>query len=153
MNYSHTQKSPLSWLLLLLGGAMAAGAWEVRLEPVPAVILLSTAVLMIVLSAMFWSLTVCDGGECLVVRFGPLPAFGTRIPYAAIQAVKRGQSSVIDGWGVHFIPGRGWTFNLWGFDCVELTVGGKTTRVGSNDAERLTEFLRSRIGAASQSVR
>ena len=33
------------------------------------------------------------------------------------------------------MPGRGWTYNLWGFDCVKLTLGRKIIRVGTNDAE------------------
>ena len=53
--------------------------------------------------------------------------------------------SLIDGLGIHYVPFRGWTYNLWGFDCVVLELGKKTLRIGSNDADGLLTFLRSRI--------
>ena len=48
-----------------------------------------------------------------------------------MTAVEAGRSSLIDGWGIHWIPGRGWTYNLWGFGCVVIQQGKKTTRVGT----------------------
>lgn len=53
---------------------------------------------------------------------------------------------MVDGWGIHKILGRGWTWNLWGFDCAELRVDGQTLRVGSDDADGLVEFLKTRLG-------
>jgi hypothetical protein len=38
------------------------------------------------------------------------------------------------------------TYNLWGFDCVKLTLGQKIVRVGTDDAENLAKFLRERTG-------
>jgi hypothetical protein len=58
--------------------------------------------------------------------------------------VKRSRSKVVDGWGIHCVVGRGWTWNLWGFDCVELRVKGTTYRIGSDDADALARFLQSR---------
>ncbi len=46
---------------------------------------------------------------------------------------------------IHFIFGRGWTYNLWGFGCVKLTLGKKALRVGTDDAESLAEFLRGKV--------
>jgi hypothetical protein len=51
----------------------------------------------------------------------------------------------VDGWGVHWIPGRGTTYNLWGFDCAVLLVNGRIVRIGSDDAEGLVEFLKAKI--------
>jgi hypothetical protein len=62
-----------------------------------------------------------------------------------MTAVEQGQTSLIDGWGIHFIPLRGWTFNLWGFDCAKITLGSKVVRVGTDDAENLVTFLRERL--------
>ena len=28
---------------------------------------------------------------------------------------------MLDGWGIHLSPSGGWTWNLWGFDCVDVT--------------------------------
>ena len=47
---------------------------------------------------------------------------------------------------IHCIPGRGWTYNLWGFDCVVVRQGNKTTRVGTDDVAGLLAFLRTKVG-------
>ncbi len=52
---------------------------------------------------------------------------------------------MIDGWGIHYILGRGWTYNLWGFGCVKLTLGKKVIRVGTDDVENLAQFLRGKV--------
>ena len=79
---------------------------------------------------MFGSLTIRDDGEWLALRFGPLPLLRKTIRYADITGVEIGRTTIIDGWGIHFIPGRGWTYNVWGFACVKLTLGRKIIRVG-----------------------
>ena len=62
-----------------------------------------------------------------------------------IESVEPGRSSLLDGWGIHYFPGRGWTYNLWGFDCVVLRMKKKTLRVGTDDPDGLLEFLQSRV--------
>ena len=148
MSYRHTQRGPLHHLLLglaigLLLGAFFAYGRSAR----PAFLLLVTlGVLTIVLSLCFRWLTVSDTGDALEVRFGPIPIFRRRIPYAAIERVAPARSRLVDGLGVHWVPGRGWTWNLWGFDCVELVIDGRTLRIGTDDREGLTAFLESRLG-------
>jgi hypothetical protein len=45
------------------------------------------------------------------------------------------------------VPGRGWTYNLWGFDCVRLTFkNGRTVRVGTDDPIGLAAFLQPKLG-------
>ena len=87
-----------------------------------------------------------DEGDCLAIRFGPLPVFRKLIRYADIRGVEVGRTRIIDGWGVHYILGRGWTYNLWGFDCVKLTLGRKIIRVGTDDAEALATFTCEKTG-------
>ena len=108
-------------------------------------LLATMASLFFLLGLLFAHLSVRDEGESLAVRFGPLRLFGTRIQYADVSSVQRGRSALIDGWGIHCIPGRGWTFNLWGFDCVELVVKGRALRIGSDDVDNLVTFLQSRV--------
>ena len=84
---------------------------------------------------MFGSLTISDEGEWLALRFGPLPVLRKTIRYADITGVEVGRTTIIDGWGIHYMPGRGWTYNIWGFGCVKLTLGRKIIRVGTDDAE------------------
>ena len=107
------------------------------------------AVLLMVLALAFQTLTVSDHGEYLDVRYGPLNLFGTRISYDDITAVEQGKSSLIDGWGIHFIPFRGWTINLWGFECAKIWRGKKVIRIGTDDSKNLVEFIQERIGQPS----
>jgi hypothetical protein len=147
MEYMHTQRAPLGWILYLTGIGMVGVSWFLRGEPVAAIILGSTGVVVVLVGTMFGYLKVWDAGDGLIARYGPLPVFYTKIAYADITAVEPDRSSVIDGWGVHYMPGRGWTYNLWGLDCVKITRGGRITRIGTDDRENLAAFVRSKIGA------
>jgi hypothetical protein len=77
---------------------------------------------------------------------GPLPVIRKRIRYADITGVEVGRTRIIDGWGVHYMPSRGWTYNIWGFGCVKLTLGRKVIRVGTDDVEGLAEVVREKTG-------
>jgi len=101
--------------------------------------------LMLVLAFSFRELTVSDEGQHLRIQYGPLPLFGRSILYSSITEVEPGRSRLVDGWGIHWIPGRGWTFNLWGFDCVVLHLGPRIVKIGTDDVEGLLEFLRRRV--------
>ena len=145
--YEHTRWAPICWIILLpplavlLIAAILAGGRVV----VP---LFFVGVALTAVAFSFRSLRVVDDGDALAIRFGPIPLFRKRIPYAEIQAAERDRSSVVDGWGIHWVPGRGWTYNLWGFDCVRLTLtGGRTIRVGTDDPDGLERFLQQKSAA------
>lgn len=140
--YEHTQRGPL-WLVLMPPLAIAlalavAGDGAARWAGA------GFAALLALLAACFATLTVRDRGDHLDVRFGPLPWFGTRVRYDTIDRVAPARSRLIDGWGVHWLPGRGWTFNLWGFDCVEIRAGRRVVRIGTDEPEALAAFLAAR---------
>lgn len=142
--YSHTQRAPLGYLLGLLALAFAASALLVP-HPVVNAAHAGVAVLVLFFAFCFGHLTVRDEGECLAVRYGPLHVFRKRVRYADITKVERGRSKLVDGWGIHWLPWRGTTYNLWGFDCAELVVKGKRMRIGSDDADALVSFLRAKM--------
>ncbi len=146
MSYEHTQKAPLGSLLIGGGIVVALAAWVLRVPegPIGAVPAIVAAALVFT-GLCFGRLTVRDGGDALEVRFGPLPLFGTRIPYAAVERAEVSRSDLLDGWGLHWLPGRGVIYNLWGFGCVRIVLGKKTVRVGTDDPEALAAFLSSRI--------
>jgi len=148
MEYEKTQHAPLHYILLAVAVTLLIGAWRARAEPGTVILLVGVAATLVLLAQMFGSLTVSDEGDCLALRYGPLPVFHKRIRYADITAVEPGRTSIIDGWGIHCLPGRGTTYNLWGFGCVKLSLGRKVVRVGSDDVDHLTEFLRRKIGAS-----
>jgi hypothetical protein len=148
LTYRHTQNGPWRWLLYLLVVVFFAVGWGVRSEWPLSIILLGAGMLMLVFAFSFQHLTVEDEGDQLAIRFGPFPLFHKRIRYDSIRDVEKGRTTVLDGWGIHWIPWRGWVWNIWGFDCVVLHLNGGTLRVGTDDPDGLVEFLRSRITIA-----
>ena len=123
----------------------AFAAWLARHEPFQSGILLGVSFVMFFFTQAFHYLTVRDEGDALAIRFGPLPRLRRRIPCGRSTAVEPGRTSLVDGWGVHWVPGRGWTYNIWGFDCVKVCLERRTIRIGSDDVENLIDFLQSRI--------
>ena len=144
-DYEHTQRGRMHQIFFGIVAVLLIGSWLARGEPGVAALNLLIAATLLFVAFMFGSLTVRDDGAWLVLRYGPLPVFRKRIRYAEITAVEADRTRWIDGWGIHYIPGRGWTYNLWGFDCVKLTLGKKIIRVGTDDVENLVEFLRQKV--------
>jgi len=144
--YCRRQHGPLYLVILAAAAALLVGAWFMRHSVPAALAMLALAAVVALLALSFVHLTVRDEGDHLAVRFGPLPLLGTRIAYREIKHVEQGRSTVIDGWGVHWVLGRGWIFNLWGFDCVVIRTDRRTVRVGTDDPQGLTDFIRSRCG-------
>ena len=152
MSYQHTQRGPLGWLLLLAAIGPAILAAGIGTPSPVAIVVGVVAGVFLILAASFGHLTVADRGDRLSIRFEPLPLFGTSIIYSSITDVQVSRSALIDGWGIHYIPGRGSTYNLCGRDCVELRMGSSVLRIGTDAPSRLVEFLRSKVNAPSVSV-
>ena len=146
MSYNHTQYGRWHYLLFTLTLATLAGAWVARSVPPIIVMLLAIAAVFALCGLIFGSLTIRDEGDWLALRFGPLPVLRKKIRYADITDVEVGRTKIIDGWGIHYIPGRGWTYNLWGFGCVKVTLGQKLIQIGSDDAENLAMLIREKRG-------
>ncbi len=147
VSYSHRQTSPLFLLLVVLVLLLGVVSFQVEADLVRGAIR-TVIVAIAYLAGSFVHLEVTDRGDHLLARFGPLPSFYKRVYYAELQSVEPGRSKLIDGWGVHWVPTRGWTFNLWGFDCVELMVSGQPMRIGTDDVDQLVAFLRGKIEAS-----
>jgi hypothetical protein len=145
VEYEHTQIGRWHRILYLIAIVTLMIAWSNRGQQELPVILTAIASIFVVVSLIFTTLTVRDEGEWLALRYGPIPLIHKRIRYADITAVERGRTTILHGWGIHWAPGQGWTYNLWGFDCVRITLGRKILRVGSDDVDNLLEFLRSRL--------
>ncbi len=145
--YSHTQESPL--YLILFGSSIPffVLAWIAREQPVVLAVMIVAAVLLVLVGLAFHHLTVEDEGDRLAIRFGPLPFLETSIRYADIKGVEVGRTTILDGWGIHRSPRHGWLWNLWGRDCVVIHRQQGVLRVGSDEAENLAEFIKSKMGS------
>jgi len=145
MQYDHAQSAPLYLLLVATGIGILIGSRMIP-EQVPQLIVAGSGGLMFVLALSFRHLSVSDEGQSLLVSFGPLPLFRRRILYSDIESVEQSRTTVFDGWGIHLSPGGGWTWNLWGFDCVDVYFKqGRRLRIGTDDPEGLELFLKKRL--------
>ena len=145
MSYVHTQKSPLVWILSAVGG-LTVIVVSVVTHNTPAILIsVGAAATLVIAGLCFGRLTVRDEGPALAIRFGPLPVFRTTLRYSAITEVQPARSDLLDGWGIHWVPGRGFIYNVWGFDCVRVRMGKKTVRIGTDDPAGLTDFLTAKL--------
>ena len=145
MQYEHTQKAPLYLLLAVIASSILVAGWFIP-EPVAQLIMATSGGLTAILALGFRQLTVRDEGENLLVCFGPLPLFWRRVRYAEMERAVQTRSSWLDGWGIHMSPSGGWTWNLWGFDCVDVHLTrGRKLRLGTDDAVELAAFLKQQI--------
>lgn len=84
MTCDHTQKSPL-YLILLFPAILLVVTALIAPPPLPLFALLACgAAALIFVAFSFKYLRVRDEGDCLAVRFGPLPIFRCRILYSQI---------------------------------------------------------------------
>lgn len=144
--YAHIQRAPLFLLLLIPGLGMLVAAWFIPATEIARTILIVTGGAMVVLTFCFRQLSVRSEEHELLVEFGPLPLFRRRLSLAEIEAAMPGRTSWLDGWGIHMSPRGGWTWNLWGYDCVHVDLsGGRKVHIGTDDPNGLAEFLQSRI--------
>jgi len=143
MPYHHRQTGKLHWIVLL--PVVLILAWLLRTNLAAMLLPLALAWILAFIAFCFQYLTVRDAGDHLALRYGPIPLFRKRFPYRHMTAAEPTRSSLIDGWGIHYTPGRGWIYNLWGFDCVQVQLGKKTVRIGTDDAAGLAAFLKTKI--------
>jgi len=119
--------------------------WLLRDEPVVQRVLPIAGALVLILAASFHHLTVEDEGDRLSISFGPIPLFRKAVAYNDITSVEVGRTTLLDGWGIHMSSRGGWVWNLWGRDCVVLHLQKGVLRVGTDDAPKLVEFVRTRL--------
>lgn len=142
-DYDHTQTAPMYLLIFLPAIALAVIGFILRgSDPVLPSMLLAVGAAMVVVAFSFRQLNIRDEGDTLAIRFGPIPIFRKRVNYADIAEIARDKTNWLDGWGIHWVPLRGRTYNLWGFDCVRLTLhNGRTIRIGTDEPDRLAAFV------------
>jgi len=147
-DYDHTQHGKLHWLVGGVGLVCLFPAITGTASHEFGWILFVAVAIFGLLAACFAHLRVHDAGDALQITFGPLHVFRRKVHYDQIRTAEIVRSTLIDGWGIHRTPGRGWIWNIGGFRCVELELrGGSKLRIGTDEPERLETFIRSRIAA------
>lgn len=142
MGYHRTQKGfltiPTAVLFGVVAVAMLKDSGGTSATPVVTSVVFMAAVLAIVLMFSYLRVTV-DNGE-VVAAFG----FGRPrrvIKLAEIADARQVRNRWFNGWGIRKVR-RGWMFNVWGLDAVELELSsGKVFRIGTDDPEGLLRAL------------
>jgi hypothetical protein len=149
-SYRHTQSSPLCIVIYSMAILFFVLVGVLRDETVIQRVFPPVGVLMLCLAGSFHHLKVEDQGEQLSIRFGPLPLFRRSVKYENIVSVKKGRTTILDGWGIHMSAGGGWVWNLWGRDCVVFQLRHGILKLGTDDVEQLIEFLMTRLSKPSE---
>lgn len=149
-HYCHTQRPLLCMLVYPVGIGMLVVSWQLSNNPPIQWMFVSFGLLMLILAASFHYLKVEDLGDRLSIRFGPLPLFRLSILYGDILSAETGRTTVLHGWGIHMSLKGGWVWNIWGRDCVVVTLKKGILRIGTDDAHGLTAFLENKLARKAE---
>jgi hypothetical protein len=99
--------------------------------------------LLIILTYLFYGLTVIGTRETLEIRFG-IGIIRKRFNLSDIATAESYRTAFWDGWGIRYYSG-GWIYNVSGFDAVRLTMtDGKHYIIGTDEPRKLLGFLEKR---------
>ena len=95
---------------------------------------------MLILLALFSTLTVRVAGGVITVQFG-VGIIRKRIQLSNVETYAKVRNPWYYGWGIRYTP-RGWLYNISGFSAMELVMkNGKTCRIGTDDPESFAQAL------------
>jgi len=145
-NYEHAQAGTLMRILLgvlmLFFCSVATGLLIAGKEASAVIGTASPVGLLLVILALFHSLTVRVSAELIHLSFG-IGLVSKSIAVREIESASIARTRWYNGWGIKKISG-GWLFNISGFDTVELKLGnGRRYLIGTDEPERLYEVIES----------
>lgn len=149
MTYEHTQTSPgIRILPIVLLAAFVITAMITQ----RGVVLVPTAAFVVLIGAILAvssRLTVTVSADEVRAAFGlGLPR--RTIPLADITSAQPIRNRWYHGWGIRLVP-KGWMFNVWGLDAVELELtSGRRFRIGTDEPDTLAEAVTSALGERSR---
>lgn len=110
------------------------------LESIPAIVI----VVLVVVTCLFFSLTVSVSREAISIRFG-VGLVRKTFHIRDIQDVRAVRNRWYYGWGLRYTP-HGWLYNVSGLDAVELELkNGRTYRVGTDQPVELLAAIRAAV--------
>ena len=140
--YRHTQFGTVIVITTVAVMSLAA-AWLAGTATIAWLILGS----LVVLLALFFSLTVEIDAEHLRIHFG-IGLIRKRFPLDQIDTCRPVRNSWIYGWGIRLTP-HGWLYNVSGQEAVELKMkSGKTCRIGTDEPEVLAAALQEALDSS-----
>jgi hypothetical protein len=96
--------------------------------------------ILVILTYLFYALTVIGTEETLQVKFG-IGLVRKTFRLKDIQTVEPFRTSFWHGWGIHYSP-DGTVFNVSGYDAIRLTMSDrKRYIIGTDDRDRLMRYI------------
>ena len=142
--YEHTQAGIL--MRAILGGTtlLVLGVTAVvGLHPIIVAVLAAQVAALL----LFGSLTVAIDGDTVRLHFG-VGLIRKSFPLADIRSARAVRGRWWHGWGIRWIPGTGWLYNVSGFDAVELDLDGdRKVRIGTDEPQALTAAVERALAA------
>ncbi len=139
--YTHTQ---IGWVPIVVLGVLSLFflAFPAVLSPLPAYL----SVMPLVLAALlFCCLTVRVGQGVIKLVFG-IGLIHKRIKLIDIQSVSTIRTKWWCGYGIHGFWGKGWLFNVSGFDAISLRMkSGMVYVIGTDEPKQLLEAIRAAL--------
>jgi 4-amino-4-deoxy-L-arabinose transferase-like glycosyltransferase len=136
MHYSHTQSG--GPIVYVLGGFVVLELVTAGALRLPALLLL--AVVLAVVLALFWSLTVEVDEREIRLRFG-IGLIRRHIDRARVVRAHPVRNKWYYGWGIRYTP-HGWLWNIGGLAAVELSyTDGTKFRIGTDEPEKLAAAI------------
>ena len=141
MTYAHAQQTGFGLTVLAILEAAVVVAMVVAGAPTSALIgVFAVFALVVVIAAIFSRLTIEVDDSEVRATFGrgwPRKA----VPLADANLVRRVRNRWWYGFGIRKVP-RGWMWNVWGLDAVELELSnGKVLRLGTDEPDTLLAAL------------
>jgi hypothetical protein len=146
--YKHTQ---IGWpIVIVLGGVFLLFAALAIILPIargvgPLAGFFVAIAIVLAMLILFGSLTVSVDNEWVQARFGP-GLIGKDFRLSDIAACEPVRNRWYYGWGIRWIPGGCWLFNISGLDAVELRMkNGRRYRVGTDEPQKLSESIQGKL--------
>ena len=147
VSYQHTQNSP-QWVVVVASlfaiVMFSLSVTLIRSDSAPLwvsffIIVWAGVIYLAVLNFTRLTTSVSAAEIDLVWRLGwPRKS----IDRASVTEIGTHRNSWLEGWGIRKVR-RGWMWNVWGLDSVELLLdSGKTFRIGTDDTDTLLEVLK-----------
>jgi hypothetical protein len=136
-NYQQTQFGSAIVLCLGAGGLATVVAAAFRPNPVS---LLLTGGIVLLVGALFSTLTIVVEDGLLHARFGP-GLIRKTVRLSDITSVRPILVRWWYGWGIHLTP-HGWLYNVSGWKAVEITLrNGRRFCLGTDEPENLVKAI------------
>jgi hypothetical protein len=148
----YTEKQNGSWILVLLIAALIpilviyTGSSDEEWTIGTSIFIL----FMIAVAWLFFRLKTEIYSDHIRLSFG-IGVISKNIELNRVKSVERVRNKWYYGWGIRFI-GKGWLWNIWGLDAVELTFNDKKSvfRIGSQEADILKNRIEQQLKPNNQ---